>query len=193
MTTYQRILASAIAIIRDRGVRRLTLDEVAHVARLSKGCLLYHFNTKEVLVQGMLDKMMDQWEAVLRLHWERAAPGHHRAVRALLSSSLDPASYCNDPVSGALVAALAINPALITPVRKRCREILAWVQEGSDPDLVTLIMLAVDGLCLQQVIGLELHDHEARRRLIAKALALLDASSPLDEGNPGDRPPPSSA
>ncbi len=116
---------------------------------------------------------MDQWEALLLSHWERLDEGPYRLLRAAISALNDPSSHSNDPVGGAVLAALATNPALVAPARERCLAMLERMRDGDDPDLVNLIALALDGLWLQGVVGLNLHDAAARQRIAEKALGLL--------------------
>ena len=44
------------------GVIRLTLEAVAHEARLSKGGVLYHLATKEALIQAMTARLIQYSE-----------------------------------------------------------------------------------------------------------------------------------
>ena len=50
--TKTRILSAAEAIVLERGVPALTLDAVAESAGLSKGGLIYHFESKEALIRA---------------------------------------------------------------------------------------------------------------------------------------------
>ena len=52
-TTRQQIIHAAFALIRREGVARLTIEAVAQEAGLSKGGVLYHFRSKEALIQAM--------------------------------------------------------------------------------------------------------------------------------------------
>ncbi|MCL4694718.1 MAG: TetR/AcrR family transcriptional regulator, partial [Candidatus Hydrogenedentes bacterium] len=47
------LLDSAEAVVVEGGPSRLTLDAVAEKAGVSKGGLLYHFPTKDALVEAM--------------------------------------------------------------------------------------------------------------------------------------------
>ncbi|GAC1627371.1 MAG: hypothetical protein NVS4B11_24620 [Ktedonobacteraceae bacterium] len=45
-------------MIAQLGVKRLTIEQVAKAAGMSRGGLLYHFASKEALIQGMLTRFI---------------------------------------------------------------------------------------------------------------------------------------
>ena len=53
-STRDRLLDAAEALLVEAGPRGLTLDAVAAAARVSKGGLLYHFRSKDALVEGLV-------------------------------------------------------------------------------------------------------------------------------------------
>ena len=59
------LLDAAIAVIRRDGARALTLDAVAAEAGVSKGGVLYHFASKRALIDGLLERWLDDFEAGL--------------------------------------------------------------------------------------------------------------------------------
>jgi AcrR family transcriptional regulator len=50
-----QLLKSAANIVNEQGIEYLTLDAVAKRAGVSKGGLLYHFNNKAALIQGLVN------------------------------------------------------------------------------------------------------------------------------------------
>ena len=55
--TKTRILTAAEQVVLERGVPALTLDAVAEAAGLSKGGLIYHFESKEALIRAMIARI----------------------------------------------------------------------------------------------------------------------------------------
>src|SRR5690349_19054927 len=55
--TKTRILTAAETVVLERGVSALTLDAVAEAAGLSKGGLIYHFESKEALIRAMIARI----------------------------------------------------------------------------------------------------------------------------------------
>ncbi|MFI1225013.1 MULTISPECIES: TetR/AcrR family transcriptional regulator [unclassified Streptomyces] len=67
MRTSKRtqILEAATRVVQREGVKSVTFDSVAAEAELTKGGLLYHFASREELVQAIHQHLADQWEADL--------------------------------------------------------------------------------------------------------------------------------
>lgn len=59
-STRDRLLDAFETLLVTAGSRSATLDAVASAAKVSKGGLLYHFHSKDELVEGMLDRMREQ-------------------------------------------------------------------------------------------------------------------------------------
>ena len=60
-----QLLDAAVAVIRRDGAAALTLDAVAAEAGVSKGGVLYHFASKRALIDGLLSRWLDDFEAQL--------------------------------------------------------------------------------------------------------------------------------
>ena len=66
------MLAAAEAVVVESGATRLTLDAVAKKAGVSKGGVLYHFPTKDALLEAMIERLVTTNESA-----------HHAAVDSL--------------------------------------------------------------------------------------------------------------
>lgn len=174
MSTYDNILDAAMAIVRDHGVARLTLDAAAKAAGVSKGGVLYHFKSKDDLVRGMVQRLIDQCDQVNRDHYQREPEGPYRWARTLVRSFFDPNGPASDPVGGALLAAITINPYLMAPVHamyERWRNLLA--SDSPDLERAKLVCAAMDGLYFRRLMGIPLEDAAAGERMLRQALSLL--------------------
>jgi AcrR family transcriptional regulator len=80
----ERVLDAYQDILIEHGVGAITLEAVAARAEVSKGGLLYHFGSKEALLQGLIDRV-GQLGAV-DLETAKAAP--EGVVRYYLRSSV---------------------------------------------------------------------------------------------------------
>ncbi|MEV1091756.1 TetR/AcrR family transcriptional regulator [Streptomyces microflavus] len=65
MRTSKRtqILEAATRVVEREGVKSVTFDSVAAEAGLTKGGLLYHFASRDDLVQAIHQHLADEWEA----------------------------------------------------------------------------------------------------------------------------------
>lgn len=71
----ESVLDAAEAVVLADGAAHLTLDAVAERAGLSKGGLLYHFPTKELLLQAMVDRHMHRIDQSLARASSVCRPG----------------------------------------------------------------------------------------------------------------------
>lgn len=60
-----KILDAAIGVIQRDGVTGVTFDAVAAEAGVTRGGMMYHFRSREALIQAIHDHLAQQWEASL--------------------------------------------------------------------------------------------------------------------------------
>ncbi len=173
--TCDKIVDAAMAVVRDRGVGRLTLEEAARVAGISKGGVLYHFKSKDDLVSAMVARLIDQCDSLQAQYYESLPPRPNRWAKACLLAALDPQGPATDPIGGALLAAVATNPDLVKPLEAKQAEWMARLRSDSPhPALALLVCLAMDGLWLRDLVGLGCLEKDERERLKRCAIELLD-------------------
>lgn len=174
MSTRDHIINSALAVVRAQGVASLTLDEAARAAGISKGGVLYHFKTKEALIQGMVAHLSDKCVQLQQRHYEILPQGPNKWARALVATAFDAEAPTSDPAGCALLAAIATNPCLLEPLEGTISEGFRRLTEDSDdPDMALLVALAMDGLWLHRLVGSPIMNDSTRDRVRARALALL--------------------
>ncbi|WP_067169982.1 TetR/AcrR family transcriptional regulator [Microtetraspora niveoalba] len=169
-----RILDAAERMLVEGGADAIRLDAVAARAEVSKGGLLHHFRSKQALVEGVLERLVERFEA--ELPPPGAEPGAF--TRAWLDAAIPgadvPAREHGDQVSVALLAGLSGGPEVLGVLRG-CYE--RWqrriADDGLDPVTATLVRLAVDGWWMARLLDLapprdDLHVR-VRERLAAMA------------------------
>ena len=179
--TRSAILDAAYRVVARDGADALTLDAVAREAGVSKGGLLYHYRGKDALIAGLIARYVEEFEAAIEAHLDPADDAPGRWLRAYVN-----ASFAADPVgldeTAGLLAAAAVNPGLLDPIRARDAAWQARAEaDGIDPTRATIVRLAVDGLDLAGLFGLATPTGEARERLRGALLALTR--------EPTDHPP----
>ena len=172
-----RILDAAERIVLRDGVGHLTLDAVAAETQISKGGLLYHFHSKDDLIVGMIQRLLDLYEQhVAELIASDPEP-RGRLLRAMLRAGF-PEEPCEttkriDRMSAALLAAAVTNPCLCEPVRERSRiQHQALLAEVQDPVLATIIHTAGDGLWLGGMFGIAMPDAGMQGRVVARLIEM---------------------
>lgn len=150
-STRDRLLDAFETILVGSGSRAATLEAVAAEAEVSKGGLLYHFGSKDELVDGMLTRLREQGAAdVEKMRTAKKGP-----VEFYLSTSVDSGS----DFDRALIAAGRIAQEN----DDRAREALGDLREGwfavlrehlGDEALARTIQLIGDGLYFDDTTGL---------------------------------------
>ena len=165
--TRTALLDAANRIVQERGVEHLTLDLTAQEAGVSKGGLLYHFPSKQALIEGMIQYYLERFTADLNAAAQQEDPAvAGRWTRAYLQTTSEDQQR-NPRMSSGLLAAVATDPALLSPMQQTFAE---WVklleQDGIDPVTAQIVRLAVDGLWMVELFGLAPPDGETRDKVL---------------------------
>ena len=172
--TRRHILDAANRIIRRDGVARLTIEAVAKEAALSKGGVLYHFPSKDALVEGLISFFIEGFtnDLTQALAIEEASPGKWtRANIRASSASISEEVPAEAAAITGLIAAIATNPQLLNPLREQYD---VWQKQaendGLPSTLATILRLAVDGLWLADMLGFAPPTGKFREEVIATLL-----------------------
>lgn len=175
-TTRVALLESAYRILLRDGPDRLTLDAVMRESGRSKGGVLYHFPTKEALLAGMVEYVLDRFDAAVEVEWQAA--GDRRVgswLRAYIAASVAP-----DPdgpaIGSGLISIVAANPGLLDIVRERAAQTQTRIEaDGVDPAVATVVRLAADGLALDDLFRFAPLAGGLRERVLATITAMTRA------------------
>lgn len=168
------ILAAAEAVVGELGAAHLTLDAVAERAGISKGGLLYHFPGKEDLLRGMLGRLLERVdEDRQRFGADPSLQGDPAAgLKAYVRAAFEGGDG-RERICAALLAAGASDPRLLAPVRGWHERNFSELSSGSHrPMRVLLLMLALDGLWLNELLGTACFGPALRDRLKEEILVL---------------------
>lgn len=170
----ERILDAFEELLAEQSERAATLDAVAARAGVSKGGLLYHFGSKDALLDGVLARLTAHAERDLAAM--RSAP--EGAVAYFIRTSV-PAH--GDPFERSIVAVARLAQS----ADPRARDALAAMQRGwiavleeavGDPLVARTIMLVGDGMYYNAALlpgaGSVLRDESDMDRLIEVVLRL---------------------
>jgi AcrR family transcriptional regulator len=168
-TTRKSILEAASRVTARDGALNLTLEAVAKEAGVSKGGLLYHFPNKEALISSMIDEHLETWSQAVETAKDKEKGAF---TRAFVKTTVTPPEFETELSSG-LLAAAALNPALLEPVKKHYT---AWQKQiendGINPVTATLVRLAADGLYFAEVFDLAAPKGKLRKQLETRLLAM---------------------
>ncbi|MGW7289530.1 TetR/AcrR family transcriptional regulator [Streptomyces sp. NPDC054847] len=170
-----RLLDAVERLLVKGGADAVRLDAVAAEAGVSKGGLLHHFPSKRALVEGVVQRLVDRFEAVLP--GPDAPPGAY--TMAWLDSSIpevapEPGATGREEVPVALLAA-AGGAEVLDVLRRHYR---TWQErldaDGLPPGVSTLVRMAVDGWWTARLLHLAPPHgaaHVELRRLVTDLIA----------------------
>jgi len=143
------IIQTAIQYLKDNDLSTLTLERVAERANISKGGLLYHFNTKDALqtaiAETILNDVIQSYE-----HLASFEQGTGRLSRAfILTSQKDLANGASLNIA---IQILQNDHSSISTVYECLLEEL--FQDGLEAAVVHLIRLTIDGLYYSKLLNI---------------------------------------
>ncbi len=178
--TRDAILIAAAHIAVHQGAAHMTLDAVAKEAGVSKGGLLYHFPSKEALVEGLLEYMIQGLTERVRKAYDEDDFGTNRGrwLRALTRANFQGKDL---ELSAGLSAAVLLNPKLLETNRRAYASRQALIeQDGVDVVWANIIRLVGDGVWFSELFGFAPPQEPLKTQILEKLLSLT--TEKLDKG-----------
>lgn len=169
-STRDLILDAANRVLEMKGAEGFTLDAVAAETPVSKGGLLYHFPSKNSLIEGMISRSIARVDTALKEELEKSGGDYLMAyIRASFRTTIEP-----EPISRAMIAAVAGNPNLVEPLRARFFRMQEEIAGAApSPELGTLIRLCLDGLWFSDLYNLAPPPSELRSKMMDELIILV--------------------
>jgi AcrR family transcriptional regulator len=168
------ILDAAEAVVLQSGGAHLTLDAVAARARVSKGGLLYHFPSKDSLLEGMLSRCVQRFarDAAAAAADYRRSPAAD--LKGLVQASCDDQGTSRQ-VNAAMLAAVANNPKLLQPVLVANREVFTKLgRRKGHFARAAAVVLATKGLWLMETLEVCPLTPRQRKQVVEELLNLAE-------------------
>ncbi len=168
--TRDRILDALQRILLRHGTAAVTLESVAAEAGVSKGGLLYHFRSKQALLQGLTVRLSEDAEA----EFAQAEQEGVDVARYFLETSL-PGSDEEMALYWSVIAALRTAEGLTDDgARVLARVFGRWSELLTDyigdPVLAETVRLVGDGLYLSALAGLPQPEPQVLRGIFDRLL-----------------------
>jgi AcrR family transcriptional regulator len=186
----ERALAAAVRVILRDGILALTLDAVAKEASLSKGGLLYHFASKELLIRALMEQFIGLFEQRIgELRKEDPDP-QGRWTRAFIracSEKIEQPQYAASPhelrrVFFSLLATSLVTPELTNITAELSKRWKAeFAADNVNPIDQLLLVAASDGLLFWEMVGVMQQDDPMRPLLVDELLHRADNLAPADQ------------
>ncbi|MGW6378975.1 TetR/AcrR family transcriptional regulator [Rhodococcus sp. NPDC055112] len=148
--TKSKLLDAFIEILINQGERSATIEAVATTAGVSKGGLLYHFGSKDALVEGLIARLAELATADVKAMRTAAEGAAAYYVRT--------SAFENSALSLALVATARLSQGENVSARQALVRIQqdwleALIDEVGDPSAARAIVLLGDGLYYRAAVS----------------------------------------
>ncbi|QEI05972.1 TetR/AcrR family transcriptional regulator [Pigmentiphaga aceris] len=177
------ILDAAIRVINREGVTAVTFDSVAAEAALTRGGMLYHFASRDELIQGLNQYLANQWEE--NLEKSAGKPFEQTTADERLGAYIRVGTRAATRAELLFLLEFSKNPSLSEPW---LRIIDRWAppepQISDDPQAFTRFMLrlAADGLWAYDYISGRPMDVKLRQHLGKELEKVLETSAAPSDG-----------
>ena len=142
------ILQAAFTVVAEQGANRLTIDAVAAESGVSKGGVLYHFNSKNVLLSGMLAHLV---EAIVG----RIEDHSNTDPLAAIIETRQGADTEERRSSLALLTAFAEDTRLLEPAREQMTQLYRQsVESKASTEEAATLFFANEGLRFLELFDL---------------------------------------
>ena len=152
--TRARIRVAAAKVIERNGAGHLTLEKVASEAGVSKGGLLYHYPSKDALLQGLLNHLLENRAGLVDDLGSAGNVSNATLLNGLIDADFDLPKDERIMAQG-LIAASAENPELIAPAQYHVEAVFAQLGKAKATAMsARTIFLASQGLQFLELLGL---------------------------------------
>jgi len=168
------ILLAAARVIADKGIFNLTLETVAKEAGISKGGLLYHYDSKEKMIEDMVVYLTESYLCKIDETVSEDKTQRGKWSRAFLDVTLNKANT-KKIMNNSLLAAMAVNPKLMKPVQDAYGYWQDHLEhDGIDPVTAMIARLVADGIWLSQLLNINQLDQDMLDQVHKRLLLLID-------------------
>jgi AcrR family transcriptional regulator len=177
------LLDAALALIAENGVAALTYEALCERTGLSKGGLLYHFPSKEVLMVAITKHLGERYRAARMAAIAALPEGPSRELKGYAIASLTNRSN-SDNVSAKMMVSGLWDPKTGRQTR---REQFDTISQNVGFDRSAVVYLATEGLWFMELAGRSPFTAEERARIVNVLMQLanggqIENPSPLDAG-----------
>jgi AcrR family transcriptional regulator len=173
-----QILDAAEQVALQDGILKLTVDNVAKKAQLTKGGVTYHFHSKQDLIAALLLRLGEQMTALFMREYQALPDKQGRFSQAIINHMLGDnpeieAIFAR--VSTIFVAAHVHYPQEFTQATAAYQNILKLANHDSLPrDITAIVIATIDGLCMAEMFGIYKYDKPFIRTIRTRLEGLIE-------------------
>ena len=171
--TREKLVQAAAQLVISKGITRVTLEQVALEAGVSKGGLLHHFPTKQALLNGLIEQVGQVFKARLEKYMALETPLQPgRLARAYIRASFE---YETDELqlTNAIAKVVSEFPELLQELQTDFAQLDQEMQQDGLPAARALVIrLACDGLWFSELIGVASLQEPLRTQMLEELLEM---------------------
>jgi AcrR family transcriptional regulator len=171
--TREKLVQAAAQLVMANGINRVTLEQVALHAGVSKGGLLHHFPTKRALLNGLIEGIGRVFEQRLEKYLALETPGFPgRFARAYIRASFE---YETDELrlTNAISKVVGEFPELLQELQADFLKLDQEMQSDGLPAARALVIrMACDGLWFSELMGISKLQDSLRSQMLEELMML---------------------
>lgn len=157
-----------------------SLDKVAQAARVSKGGLMHHFQSKDALLRAAAQDTIEQFESQLADEMIVDDDAQGRMTRAYVKVALDSERPVLHEASPLVLSYLNDKEGIERPNRFETWQ-TQTEQDGLDVVLATIIRFAVDGILYTELIDNQPIPAELKTEILERLRVMIAEASVSSE------------
>lgn len=166
LSKKEELLTNAAKIINEEGLQKLTMQYLAEKSEMTKGGVLYHFESKERLLLKMNEMVIKEYENKMSKYKSNLS-GPYQFVRAYALATFDTL----DDTENILLPAVFISSQEDGKSRELWQEVSnKWVkllgQDDGDQQKVLELRLICDGILFSIMYGYGIDEKEKMKKVV---------------------------
>jgi AcrR family transcriptional regulator len=177
--TREKLIQAAAQLVVSKGIHRVTLEQIALEAGVSKGGLLHHFPTKQALLSGLIEQVGRVFKVRLeKFMGLETSDQSGRLARAYIRASFE---YEADELhlTNAIAKVVGEFPELLLELQAEFAQLDQEMQaDGLPAARAIVIRLACDGLWFSELIGVTSLEEPLRSQMLEELIAMTRFEQP---------------
>lgn len=171
------ILDAAEKVIQAKGLPETKTEDIAKEAKISKGCVFYHFASKKDVLLGIVER----YERVLyqlrdRIYDDLPEQPSRKLKAMLLALVTHP-----NPMNGNIIAMLADKEIRLVVNKLKAKLNREVLSDAADQKRVALTMLVFDGLWLSEIFEHKVYSRKMVTEIVDDLLTSWDVTRDSEE------------
>jgi len=165
--TKEKILKAATELFLENGYEELTLEKIAAKAGISKGGLLYHYSSKDELIESIFkNNTAEELEYIKESIEEIERSDIKEKKKKIISLIKEFTNENFDEYNKGVLIAFTKNPKMVEISRDVDKAIYEMIMKYfRDKEFVLILKLALDGYFYSKMFGMDFFSEEQKNNI----------------------------